>query len=206
MNHLTKLFQLLELTRSQPQYGYALAGIPKDELSDLAQHHYLVTMIAWTLAREVKRAGAEISVERVLEFALLHDLGELFGGDIAMPYARVNPKARKLAKAFEGENQRYLAKFFAPDASYIRALAKEILNARSDEALIAKVADYIEVVHYRQYVGRVSPSDIAMSAKAMDKKIAKAKDQQVRKTLGEFAKLWRKEMLKPRKEIFEDNK
>jgi len=47
MDNLTKLFKLVELTRFQPQYGYALAGIPKEELSNLAEHHYLVTFIAW---------------------------------------------------------------------------------------------------------------------------------------------------------------
>ena len=37
MNDLTKLFKLLELTRSMPQSGYALLGLPKGQLSDLAQ-------------------------------------------------------------------------------------------------------------------------------------------------------------------------
>ena len=40
MKHLTNLFKLMELTRSQPQYGYALAGIQQDELSNLAEHHF----------------------------------------------------------------------------------------------------------------------------------------------------------------------
>ena len=57
MDHLTSLFKLMELTRSQPQYGYALAGIQQDELSNLAEHHYLVTFIAWQLASQVKNAG-----------------------------------------------------------------------------------------------------------------------------------------------------
>lgn len=44
---LFSLFELLQLMRSQPMYGYALTGLPKGELSDLTQHHYLVGMIAW---------------------------------------------------------------------------------------------------------------------------------------------------------------
>ena len=75
MEHLTNLFKLIELTRSQPQYGYALAGIQQDELSNLAEHHYLVTFVAWQLASQVKRAGANIDIQKVLEFCLIHDLG-----------------------------------------------------------------------------------------------------------------------------------
>ncbi len=124
MDHLAKLFKLLEITRSQPQYGYALAGIPKGELSDLAQHHYLVTFIAWQLALSVQSKGAKINVQKVLEYSLIHDLGELFGGDIAMPYAKANPKARILAKAFEAENQKYLANFFGAQARLLHGTIK----------------------------------------------------------------------------------
>src|SRR5579872_6043877 len=127
MNHLAKLFKLLEITRSQPQYGYALAGIPKAELSDLAQHHYLVTFIAWQLALSVQAKGAKINVQKVLEFCMVHDLGELFGGDIAMPYAKANPKARTLAKAFEAENQNYLSAFFGPQSKHYKELSDEIM-------------------------------------------------------------------------------
>src|SRR5688572_26987474 len=101
MKKLTTLFRLLELTRAQPQYGYILAEIPKSDLSDLAQHHYLVTFVAWRLAVLVVQKGGKINLERVLELSLIHDLGELFGGDISMPYARANPAARNAAKEFE---------------------------------------------------------------------------------------------------------
>lgn len=77
MKNLKDLFRVIELTRSQPQYGYALAGIAKDKLSNLAEHHYLVTFIAWQLAANLEKAGAQIDVRKVLEYALVHDLGEL---------------------------------------------------------------------------------------------------------------------------------
>src|SRR3989344_5119270 len=111
MKHLTNLFKLMQLTRSQPLYGYVVGGVQKNDLSNLAEHHYLVTFIAWQLARQIKSKGANINVEKVLEFAMVHDIGELFGGDISMPYARANPKAREYAKAFEEENQKFLSKF-----------------------------------------------------------------------------------------------
>ena len=84
-----------------------------------------------------------------MEFCLIHDIGELMGGDISALYAMMNKRARKFAKAFEEENQKYLAKFFGDEAKYIRKITKEILDAKSDEALVAKIADYVECAHYK---------------------------------------------------------
>ncbi|MBI2552151.1 HD domain-containing protein [Candidatus Uhrbacteria bacterium] len=196
MQHLTKLFKLIELTRSQPQYGYALTGIPKHDLSDLAAHHYLVAFMAWQIARELNRAGAKLNVEKVLEFSLTHDLGELFGGDISMPYAAINPRARRLAKAFEEENQRFFARFFGEDRGHIKALTKEILSAKSDEALVCKVADYLECTHYKLYVGYLHDKrDIPLNVSKLAKMVAKIKDKVAKRELAKFLKEWAKELL-----------
>jgi len=190
MDHLTNLFKLMELTRSQPQYGYALAGIQQDELSNLAEHHYLVTFTAWQLARQVKSKGADINIEKVLEFSLIHDLGELFGGDIAMPYARSNPTARKYAKQFEEENQRFLAKFFGNDSEYFKELGHDILDTHSDEGIISKIADYIEVTHYKQYVKVFSKFDMDLIEPKLQSVIAKMKDPIAKEELSKFVKNW----------------
>lgn len=198
MQHLTKLFKLIELTRSQPQYGYALTGIPKHDLSDLAAHHYLVAFMAWQIARNLNRAGAKLNVEKILEFSLTHDLGELFGGDIAMPYATINPRARKLAKAFEEENQRFFSQFFGEreDRAHIKAITKEILNAKSDEALIVKVADYIECTHYKLYVGYLHEKrDIPLNVSKLEKMIAQIKDRVAKQELKKFIQSWQREIL-----------
>lgn len=180
----------MELTRSQPQYGYALAGIQQDELSNLAEHHYLVTFTAWQLASHVKKAGAKLNIQKVLEFCLIHDLGELFGGDIAMPYARSNPKAKAHAKAFEEENQRFLSKFFGNQSDYFKELGHEILNAKSDECIIAKIADYIEITHYKQYVKVFSKFDTNLIKPKLAEMIEKMKDPIAKKELAKFIKSW----------------
>ena len=190
MKKISKLFQLIELTRSQPQYGYALSGIQQDELSNLAEHHYLVTFMAWQLARLVIRAGVEIDMAKVLEYSLIHDLGELFGGDICMPYAKANPEARKHAKAFEEENQKYLAKFFGEDEEYFKSLAKEIMDADTNESLISKLADYIECTHYKIYVGKYFDSDKELMRFKLGEKVAKFKDEKVRQVMSQFVNEW----------------
>jgi len=204
MKNLTKLFRLAQITRSMPQYGYAVAEISKHDLSDLAQHQYLVTFITWRLCRLVKNAGGKVDMEKAMEFALIHDFGELFGGDIAMPYGKANPKAREKAKAFEAENQKYLAQFFDADAGYYQSLSDEIMDAKSDEALISKIADYIECTHYKLYIRHFSKGDVVMAKKKIDVWVKSLKDPVAKKELGKFLKLWVKELdQKDIKEIFD---
>lgn len=180
----------MELTRSQPQYGYALAGIQQDELSNLAEHHYLVTFTGWQIASHLNQAGAKINIQKVLEFCLIHDLGELFGGDISMPYARANPKAREYAKAFEEENQKFLSKFFGGQSEHFKELGHEILDAKSDEAIIAKVADYIEVTHYKQYVKVFSKFDTDLIKPKLASMVEKVKDPIAKEELAKFINNW----------------
>ena len=197
MKHLTNLFKLMQLTRSQPLYGYVIGGVQKNDLSNLAEHHYLVTFIAWQLARQVKSKGANINVEKVLEFAMVHDIGELFGGYISMPYARANPKAREYAKAFEEENQKFLSKFFGSEEAYFKKLGHEILDAKSDEALIAKIADYLEHIHYKQYIKVISQkTDIDSLRPVLKLKISKIKDPVAKKEIDKFTKDWLKNVSK----------
>ncbi len=202
MKHLTNLFTLMELTRSQPQYGYVLSGVKQDELSNLAEHQYLVTFVAWQLARQVKNKGAKIDVAKVLEFALIHDLGELFGGDISMPYAQVNPKAREYAKAFEAENHKFLCRFFGDEEEYFKKIVHEIMDAQSDEACIAKFADYIEHAHYKQYTQTSSKKfDVDLAEPKLRGIVSKIKDPIAKRELTKFIKDWSKDIGK--KEITE---
>ena len=184
----------MELTRHQPQYGYGLAGIPKGEQSDLAQHHYLVAFIAWQLARMVNRAGGNVNIERVLEFALVHDLGELFGGDINFFYARVNPEARKHAKAFELENAKFLSEFFGEDKEHYEELAEEILDARTDECIVAKVADYVECINYKSLTSKLSDIDIPVTLEGVEKMLSKTDNEALKKTIREFIEEWQKSL------------
>lgn len=197
MKHLTDLFKLAELTRNQAQYGYVLSGIGKHDLSDLAQHHYLVTFIAWQLARQANAAGASINVERVMEYALVHDLAELFGSDISMPYALANPQARKAAKQFEAENEKFLSRFFGPDAKHFSDLNNGIVGdggEKPDELIIAKLADYIECTHYKFLLGKFRPKDMEMVVKKMETYLGMMRDRAAQKMLRAFVEDWQRDL------------
>jgi len=192
MKKITDLFNLLEISRVQPQYGYSIAGGSLKQ-SNLAEHHYLVVMIGWQLASYLKDKGADIDVFKVVKFCLIHDIGELFGGDIGMYYAKSNPQARSLAKGFEEENQKFLSKYFT-DEEEIKALTKEILESESDEAHIAKIADYMELVHYKLFSNHLTGKDRDLGVKGLEGKISKIKDDIARDEVNKFIQNWFKQM------------
>lgn len=164
-------------------------------MGNLAEHHYMVAMTAWQLTANVNGLGAKLDLQKVFEFALIHDIGELFGGDISMPYAKANPKAREFAKKFEAENHSYIGKFFGSQGERFNELSTEILDADSDEARIVKVADYMEVTHYKFFIGRFVKEDIDLVAKKMDNMVIGMKDEVAKKELFTFIEDWKKEML-----------
>jgi 5'-deoxynucleotidase YfbR-like HD superfamily hydrolase len=194
MKHLTDLFRILELTRSQPQYGYVPSDLKLNELSNLAEHHYLVTFIAWQLALHVNNNGGEVNVTKVLEYCLVHDLGELFGGDIGRSYVEVNKKARPKAKAFEAENHNFLAKFFGNESKRFRKLAKEMMEPKNDEAWVFKLADYMECAHFLRYMGYFRKQDEQILLTSVPRMVRKIKNKETKKILDDFIKLWLREI------------
>lgn len=194
MKNLPNLFKIMQLTRAQVQQGYLLSGVQREKISNLAEHHYLVTFIGWQLAVNLKEAGANIDVQKVMEFCLIHDLGELMGGDISAWYAKMNPRARRFAKAFEVENQRYLAKFFGNDSKRFKKMSKEILDAKCDEALIAKVADYVESMNFMVYHGYFSEPRRKFTNEKVGGYIRKIKDKTTKKLLADFLSTWIKDV------------
>jgi len=182
------LFKLLELTRAQPQYGYNVSLKGRGALPDLAQHHYLVAMIAWQLARRANAAGANVDVLRTLEMALVHDLPELFGGDINFYYARANSEARKGAKIMQEANAEFLAKHFEQDGGHFRELVEEEGKRETNEAVIVRVADHLECLVYKNYVSISSKHDKEGAFALLYKNAKRAPDQKVQDSLSEIIK------------------
>lgn len=194
MRKKTDLFKLIQLTRSQVLYGYFFSGVHLHEVSNLAEHHYLVTFIAWQLALIAKKAGGKVNVQRTIELSMVHDLAELFGGDIALPYARMNPKAREYAKLFQKENNIFIAKFFGEQQSYYEELSHELDDKNTDESLIAKLADYIEMAHYKQFIKSDIKDYVVKIVKGSDAIFERMKDPITKRVLHKFLVDWSEEI------------
>ncbi len=110
-----------------------------------------------------------------------------------MPYGRKNPKAKRLARAFEAANTVYLARFFGSQSkSYKKLAAETFVDPKSDEAIIAKIADYIEVTYYKLYVNVFSKFDVELVLPKFQKMIKKIKDPIAKQELTAFIADWAK--------------
>ncbi len=153
MYNLPKFISILELTREQVQYGYFLAGVNRHETSNLAKHHYLVTMLSWMLCEYVnKKGGILVDADKVVRLCLMHDLGEIFDGDMAAPLSRKHPDIKAHARAFERGNMEILLSFLTESiSSKLSALWEEFEAKKTDEAIIAKIADLMETHFFLEH-------------------------------------------------------
>lgn len=200
MKKLTNLFKILQISRSQPQYGYVGTGFLKHELSNLAEHHYLATIFAWQLGEHLNKAGAKLNLQKIMEITLVHDLGELFGSDLSAVYAKANPKVRKITRDFENENQKFLSNFFGKSKKKFLELSDEAMDIKSDEGWISKIAEYMEVAHYKFYVGKFTDFDFKFVIK-ISKMVDNLKDKIAKKEMKKFMKEWVKDL--PTKSVLE---
>lgn len=184
------IFKFFQLTRSMPQTGYVTMDIQQEDLSNLAEHHYNVAMIAWYIARHLINNRIQVNMGRVLELSLLHDMGELFGGDIGMVYRKANPEALKLAKDLEASNQSFIASLFGNDSTHVKEVFESDHTLDTLESIIVKTADYIEVTHFKIYIDKFSQKDIDLVLETMLKRINTVKDQKARETLTSFIQEW----------------
>lgn len=176
----------MELTRSQPQYGYVVAGLKGFQLSNLAEHHYLVTFIAWQLTEAIIRAGGKIDQMRVLELCMIHDLGELFGGDIGMPYARRNPRAKSLSRKFEQANANFLSQYFLGSEAKFKKLWLQAVEPTNDEGYVAKAADLFETFCFKHYYNDLTEIDQTIAQERLPKIPKKIKDKVTKKVISDF--------------------
>ncbi len=95
MEKLLALLSVVQLTKQQPLTGYSVAGVKLAELPTLAEHHYTSALAAMFASRHIKKLGGNIDPEKIVAMLLIHDLGELFGGDISTPLSRTYPELRE---------------------------------------------------------------------------------------------------------------
>ena len=90
----------------------------------------------------------------------------------------------------------FLSKFFDSEAGHYKELSKEILDAHSDECVIAKIADYLELMHFMFYLKNFSNETISGLEEAIRGKIEGIKDEIAKKELNEFMTNWAQDFAK----------
>ena len=134
----------------------------------LAEHHYLVTMIARELMTRL--LGGNLPAEtrlQVLEYALIHDTPELIMGDLP------SPLKRRIAEISGNEDPlSRIEHEIAPDIT-----ERKFMLQGTALAFIVKIADLLDACLFirEEGIGRHAAAVAEKSEAALDEKILEAK-------------------------------
>jgi len=153
MKELLKLLSILQLTKEQPCTGYLAGGVRVSEIPNLASHHYTTTLNAYFILQRIKKAGGQINERKVILMLLVHDLPELFGGDISTPLNRKYPDLRKYKDKIGERAIAMMTEFLNSDeAAEFRKLHQELDQFTTDEAVIAKIFDQMDHQFFMEHL------------------------------------------------------
>lgn len=145
MQNLVKLFSILQLTKEQPLTGYLISGIKSGEMPTLAEHHYTCALMGYLLSEKIKKAGGQLDELKLIKMLLVHDLSELFGGDIAGPLHRKYPDLTEHKDKIGERAMDLLGSFLDKDAGEeFKNLFEEFEHGESDEKYVAKSIDQMD--------------------------------------------------------------
>lgn len=145
MTNLLKLFALLQLSKDQPLTGYLIGGLKLSEVPTLAEHHYTTALIGYFLTHRIIDEGGDINQNKVVVMSLIHDISELFGGDVSSPLNRKYPDLRE-HKDKIGERAVDVLCEYMDKASEdeFRSLWAELDACVTDEAVVVKIIDQMD--------------------------------------------------------------
>lgn len=112
--------------------GWLKRDVPESRCESVADHSYMTAMLAWVTALH---HAPEIDIQRVLELALVHELGEVYAGDLTPDdgitaeekYQREYDSVKKICENLPGGEileQRWLEfeEGSSPEACFVKQL------------------------------------------------------------------------------------
>lgn len=115
-----------------------------------AEHSWRLAMFVMTLGSDVE----DLDINKAIKMALVHDLGEIYDGDVSAKYqSNVDAKVKSEEKAI-----RKLADMLPEDiGKEIYSLCREYNEAKTKEAQLIKALDKIETI--TQHNQGLNPND-----------------------------------------------
>jgi len=89
MDEIIKFFIEIGKLKRMPRRGWVIREVKNPE--SIAEHTFRVAIMAWVLAGKKDK---KMNIEKLLKMALVHDLCEVYSGDIT-PYDSILPKDKK---------------------------------------------------------------------------------------------------------------
>lgn len=150
LNHLKQLYR----------QGWLRRGLPKERCESVAEHTFGVVILAYLLA---EARSPELDTGRVLRLALLHDIGEIFAGDIVpadgMPAEDKHHLERQAVEQVFGS---------LPNGERFLALWEEYEQGSTAEALFVHQIDRLEMAFQASIYalqGMLDPAEFFASAR-----------------------------------------
>lgn len=122
---------------------------PLHQNETVAEHSFYVAMIGRALCGVLEEDGIKVKTQEVLEKALIHDIEEMFSGDIIQPFKYADPTLKELIdklnlksvdQAFEGLPSSL--------ANHLIYLWKDYHKEESLEDKIVKISDKLSLIAY----------------------------------------------------------
>jgi putative hydrolase of HD superfamily len=148
LNHLKQLYR----------QGWLARGVPVERCESVAEHTFGVALLAWFL---VDAHLPTVDRDKVLRMALIHDLGEIYAGDLTPRHQVSASEKRRL----ERESVTQVLARLPQGATYV-ALWEEYEEGSCPEAQFVRQVDRLEMalqaaVYERQ--GLIDPSEFYAS-------------------------------------------
>lgn len=169
-NHLKELYR----------QGWLLKGVKTEKCESVADHLFGVTFLALILSEEY---FPKVDKLKLLEMALIHEVGEIFIGDIT-PHDHIS-KSDKYMWEYAA-----LTKLFSPfeDGKKYIQLWKEYEDGKTDEAKLLRQIDYLEMSFqgcvYKHQYGMDNTEFLAFTRRIL-------KNKNLSKLLDEFEEVTR---------------
>lgn len=152
LDALLAFLRLAERLKGAPRHCFTTSGAPES----VAAHAWRLALLAWLLAGE----QPDVDMRRVVELALVHDLGEAVTGDIPS-FAKTERDERVEADALAGIAE------LAPAGrrAALAALFAEWEAQRTREARFCRALDKLEaaIAHNESDIGTWLPLEYALN-------------------------------------------
>lgn len=122
---------------------------PMFQNETVAEHCFYVALIGRAICGILEEQGLKVQTQTVLEKALIHDIEEMFSGDIIQPFKYSDPSLKKLIdklntksvdQAFEGLPKKLKLHF--------KHLWNEYRDEKTLEDKIVKIADKLSLIAF----------------------------------------------------------
>lgn len=117
--------------------GWLQSGIDRSKCESVADHSFMTAILAWMIAEQSEQ---KLDLEKVLKMSLLHEVGEIYGGDIT-PNDQLGINEKFLIEL--DSMKKVLTKF--PNSEVWCELWQEFERGKSSEAKFVKQIDKLEM-------------------------------------------------------------